>query len=74
MREGVVFGLVITPAAAEHAHLLVGRRREGDMTAAMSMQSPVRSPFISLHSFFFSTALLSYNLHTIKLTHCNCTI
>jgi len=28
VREGVVFGLVIPPAAAEHAYLLVGRRRE----------------------------------------------
>lgn len=38
-RERVVFGLVIPPAAAEQAHLFLGRRA-GNMTAAMSMESP----------------------------------
>lgn len=33
--EGVVFGLVIHPAAAEHAQIFTGRKRAGNMTTAM---------------------------------------
>lgn len=54
-------------------HISSGKRREGGYGGS-HVHAVTREIPIHLISFIFLTALLRYNLHTIKFSHCNCTV